>query len=127
MRNKKNLQNEINEIEILIGTVLRIGVSLAGLVMLIGLIMFIITGYGGYANNFYPTSTSSIFKGIFALKPIAIMMFGLFLLILTPALRVLVSIIAFTKEKDYLYVLITWLFLLVLVCAIFIGHRGHGM
>ncbi|CAH0417644.1 DUF1634 domain-containing protein [Periweissella ghanensis] len=116
------LKAELNQIERTIGKVLRVGVGLAGLVMLIGLVLLIITGKSGYPADTWPTSFSSILTGMTQLKPVAIMMFGLFLLILTPALRVIVSIFAFIKEADYIYVAITVLVLLILIFAIFVGH-----
>lgn len=117
------LKAELNQIERTIGQVLRIGVGIAGLVMLIGLLLLIITGKSGYPAHTWPTSFSSIITGMGQAKPVAIMMFGLFLLILTPALRVIVSIFAFIKEADYIYVVITVLVLLILIFAIFVGHR----
>ena len=51
-------------------------------------------------------------------------MTGLFLLILTPVLRVVASIVAFAKEGDKLYVAITTLVLIILIVAMFVGHGG---
>lgn len=51
----------------------------------------------------------------------AFIMLGLFCLILTPVLRVVVSIFAFAKEKDYLYVVITLIVLVILVIGMSFG------
>ncbi|MBA1393641.1 DUF1634 domain-containing protein, partial [Lactobacillus sp. XV13L] len=51
-----------------------------------------------------------------------ILMLGIFLLILTPVLRVVVSIYAFLKEKDYLYVYITTFVLIILAFAMIAGY-----
>ena len=51
-------------------------------------------------------------------------MTGLFLLILTPVLRVVASIFAFAKEGDKMYVIITMMVLAVLIIAILLGHTG---
>ena len=51
-------------------------------------------------------------------------MFGIFLLILTPVLRVIVSIYAFAKEGDRLYVVITTIVLVILIIGMAIGYRG---
>lgn len=51
-------------------------------------------------------------------------MLGLFLLILTPVLRVVVSIYAFIKEKDRLYTWITTAVLVILIGAMIIGYLG---
>lgn len=51
------------------------------------------------------------------------MMAGIFLLILTPVLRVLVSIYAFYKEKDVLYVWITTIVFIILMFGFILGHH----
>ena len=51
------------------------------------------------------------------------MMLGIFLLILTPVLRVVISIYAFAKEKDHLYVWITSIVLVILIISFIIGHH----
>jgi uncharacterized membrane protein len=50
-------------------------------------------------------------------------MIGLFLLILTPVLRVAASVFSFLKEKDYLYTWITLLVLLILLLSVFFEIR----
>ena len=52
------------------------------------------------------------------------MMLGVYCLILTPVLRVIVSIYAFYREKDRLYVTITTAVLLILIVALVIGVYG---
>lgn len=51
------------------------------------------------------------------------MMAGIYLLILTPVLRVVISIYAFYQEKDMLYVKITSLVLLILIISVIVGHH----
>ena len=58
------------------------------------------------------------------LKPYAVLMLGIFLLILTPVLRVVVSIYAFAKEGDRLYVTITTIVLIILIIGTTIGYQG---
>ncbi len=117
-------RQEMAKIELVIGQVLRIGVITSAIVILIGLALALVTGKTGYPTGVFPTSFSAIFQGTAALRPFAITMLGLFLLILTPVLRVVVSIYAFAKENDKLYVWITTLVLLILVIAMFIGYLG---
>lgn len=115
---------EMNEIELIIGKVLRIGVLISATVILVGVLLVVFTGKTGYAANFYPTTVKAILSGIVALKPFAILMLGLFLLILTPVLRVVVSIYAFVKERDHLYVWITTFVLVILLIGMWIGYIG---
>ena len=96
--NTKKIE-EMNQIELVIGQVLRVGVVISAIVILIGILLLVFTGKTGYAANVYPITVKAILTGIVALKPFAILMLGLFLLILTPVLRVVVSIYAFAKEK----------------------------
>ncbi|WP_081167475.1 DUF1634 domain-containing protein [Lactococcus garvieae] len=120
MEEKENLL----EIELRIGKILRAGVFVSSVVIIIGLLMFVLTGHSGYPGNTYPRGFSEIIRGIVEFKPFAWLMAGLFLLILTPVLRVLASIFAFAKEGDKLYVFITLMVLAVLVLAIVLGHTA---
>lgn len=114
-------KEEMNRIELVIGKILRVGVVISATIMIIGLLLLLITGKSGYAHDAFPTTFKAIFIGIATLKPYAIMMLGIFCLILTPVLRVIVSIYSFYKEKDMLYVWITTFVLIVLIISFFFG------
>ena len=120
---KHDLQTEMNQVELLIGKIMRIGVLIAAFVMIIGLGLLLVTGKSGYPGTFYPTTLQTIIAGVCAFKAAAWMMLGIFLLILTPVLRVVISIYAFSKEKDHLYVWITSIVLVILVISFIIGHH----
>lgn len=120
--NKKTEQkNNIEEVEIIISKSLQVGVLSSAAVILIGFLMFIITGSSGYPHNTYPTNLILIFQGLASLKPYAIILTGLFILILTPVFRVGVSVIVFLKERDYLYVRITALVFPILIVSFLLG------
>ncbi|GBG94291.1 membrane protein [Ligilactobacillus salitolerans] len=121
---EKKKRAEMADIEKIIGHVLRIGVLTSAAVIILGLLLALITGQTGYPTNEFPTTFTAIFQGIMVFKPFAITMLGLFLLILTPVLRVVVSIYAFAKENDQLYVWITTLVLVILAIAMWIGYLG---
>jgi uncharacterized membrane protein len=110
------------ELDTMIGKSLRVGVFLSALVMLIGLVLFLVTGNSGYPGDTYPTDPLAVFQGAIALKPYAIMLAGLLLLILTPVFRVGVSVIVFIKEKDYAFVRITSLVLAILIISLLLGN-----
>ncbi|WP_163654730.1 DUF1634 domain-containing protein [Listeria sp. PSOL-1] len=118
-----NRDEEMYRVEAVVGGLLRIGVLISAFIIVVGLILFIFTGKSGYPENFYPTTIHDICSGLLALKPFAIIMFGLFCLILTPVLRVVVSFVTFFIEKDYLYVIITAIVLLILVISFFMGTK----
>ena len=116
-------ENEMDHIEVIIGRILQIGVVVAAIIMLFGLILLLVhDGNGGYTVGHQPTTISAIAAGTVALKPYAVMMVGMFCLILTPVLRVVVSIYAFYKEHDTLYVWITTTVLIILCISFIIGH-----
>ena len=71
-----------------------------------------------------PPQGGVVVRGDLVLPHLAWLMTGLFLLILTPVLRVVASIVAFAKEGDKLYVAITTLVLIILIVAMFVGHGG---
>ena len=122
---EEQTKKEIEEIELIIGKILRIGVLTAAAVLIVGLALLLVTGQSGYPEGMHPTAPVAILKGVAALKPDAIIMLGLFLLILTQVLRVVVSIYAFMKERDYLYVGITTGVLAILVVSMIIGYAGR--
>lgn len=109
------------ELELVISRFLQVGVLVSAAIMLIGLVIYLITGNSGYAGDLYPTNPLLILADAAALKPYAIIMTGLFILILTPVMRVGVSIIVFLKEKDYKYVAISALVFIILVVSFLIG------
>ncbi|MGV0167961.1 DUF1634 domain-containing protein [Furfurilactobacillus sp. WILCCON 0119] len=119
---QEKISKEMTQVEIMIGEILRIGVIISAVIMLVGFITYGIQGSTGFTNNGFPTTMTAIFTGLLSFKSGSIMMLGLFCLILTPVLRVIVSIYAFYVEKDHLYVWITTAVLIILLIALFIGH-----
>lgn len=101
------------DIQIILGTLLRVGVIASMTVVLIGGIVYLafnhseIVDYSQFDSVKAGFSTiSDIFIGLGGLKGSAIIQFGILLLIFTPIMRVVFSIFSFLIERDYLYVLI---------------------
>lgn len=117
----KNNNAKMENTEVLLSNLLRVGVVASAVVILTGLIMFLITRQGGYPVGTYPISLKEIIAGLFLLKPFAIIIIGLLLLILTPVFRVGVSIIVFLMEEDYLYSAITVIVFIILLTAMILG------
>lgn len=113
MENKE----EMLKIERSIGYILRIGVIVSAVIILIGMLLLFFQP----TNDQVPTDLWLIFQGVLKLNGEAFIMLGLFCLILTPVLRVVVSIVAFAKEKDYLYVIITLIVLVILIIGMTFG------
>ncbi|MGM0169458.1 hypothetical protein IGI39_003774 [Enterococcus sp. AZ135] len=113
MENKE----EMLKIERSIGYILRIGVIVSAAIILMGMVLLFFVP----SSPQVPNSLSLIVEGLLQLNGEAFIMLGLFCLILTPVLRVVVSIFAFAKEKDYLYVVITVIVLVILVIGMSFG------
>lgn len=124
-KQKPTKEQEMHAVEMMIGYILRIGVIVSAIVIIIGMLLMLMTGNGGYANGMEPHTVAAILAGVVALKPYAVIMLGLFLLILTPTLRVAVSIYAFAVERDRLYIWITTVVLVILIVASIIGYLGN--
>ena len=113
-------------VEKLLGTLLLTGVMISGLVVLIGGVLYLLR-YGRdpvHYENFDPQQASlhSIVEvGKFALHGDgrAIIEIGLLLLIATPVMRVVFSMVAFALEKDRLYVVLTLIVLVILLLSLF--------
>lgn len=110
-----------DELQVVISRSLQIGVLLSAAIILVGFAMFLITGNSGYSGNTFPTNPLLIFEGAAQLKSFGIIMAGLIILILTPVMRVAVSIFVFLKEKDYKYVVISAVVFTILIISFLLG------
>jgi uncharacterized membrane protein len=123
------------QIERIISTLLRTGVAGSLLIILTGLaLMFFwqpghlrtaadlarLTGFGAE----FPHTLRGVGEGLLAGRGQAVIAAGLLLLILTPILRVAVSIVMFVLEKDRPFVLITAAVLATLVLSFLLGKAG---
>lgn len=115
---------ELAAVELVVSRFLRAGVVLSAVVIGTGLFMFLITDSSGYPDAVFPTGLIEIVQGLMALKPYGIILTGLFLLILTPVLRVAVSLLVFWKQRDWMYMGITTVVLGILIISFFIGRAG---
>ena len=116
-------------IEKMVGNVLRIGVLLSAAIICMGLILLV--AKGGIANGMkldaaipYPRSLRALLSGLLALDPASVMVLGLVTLIATPISRVVVSIIGFSVERDWRYVIVTALVLAVLILGMMLGKAA---
>ena len=115
--------------ELMVSVVLRTGVILSAAVIVIGLILLAYHGMaglqGGIATAFnFPHTFGAVLAGVVKLDPVSVISLGLLLMIITPVTRVAVSIVAFAMERDWRYVGITTLVLLVLLVSFALGKAG---
>lgn len=136
MEFKTEAERQKYDMQQLIGNTLRIGVSLACLVAFVGGIIYLAKhgtdafDISQYRNFSYAdasqhadyTTLKCIFAGLSAFTAIGWIQTGVLILILTPIMRVFLSLIDFLKERDWLYALIT-----AIVLAVIISNSIEGL
>ena len=111
---------------------MRYGVVTASVVAFLGGIAYLIhhgknaiPDYGHFVGQEEAFITiKGIFHGALNLEPTEIIQLGILILVATPILRVLSSLVAFTLEKDRLYICITLIVLCIIMVSIFGGIKG---
>jgi uncharacterized membrane protein len=112
----------------LMGILLRSGVLLSAFVVAIGAVMFLF--HHGIQHPHFALfqgqplelrSVGTIVVAAFHLQPLAIIQFGLLLLIATPITRVLFSLLGFMVQRDWIYIGITAVVLSLLLFGLFGG------
>ena len=115
------------DVQVILGTLLRVGVIVSTVVVIIGGIIFLSTqaNYKVSFSEFKPqqtkfSSVAEIINGLKSFDGLAIIQFGVLLLIFTPIARVVFSIFSFFMEKDYMYVLIGIIVLCVIITSLYL-------
>lgn len=118
-----------HDIQQLVGNTLRFGVSLACLVAFIGGVIYLVKhggeafsiddykdfAYGNAAQHADYTTLRGIGEGLLSFTAVGWIQTGVLILILTPIMRVLLSLFDFLQERDWLYALITAIVLAVII------------
>ena len=113
------------KIEVIVANLLRVGVTSAAGVVLVGGIVFLVrhgaapARYGSFAGE--PSNLThwqGILRAAFGLRARGIIQLGLLILIATPVARVAFSAAAFALERDWLYVAVAAFVLLVLLYSL---------
>jgi uncharacterized membrane protein len=115
-------------VEQMVGNLLRIGVLVAAAVALGGGIAFmlhhgaLVPDHSVFRGQPEMLSTlTGVVAGAVALQPAAIVQLGIVLLIATPVARVLLTLIAFAVQRDWMYVLISAIVLVLLAYSLIVG------
>src|SRR4029077_16409705 len=119
------------QIEALLGHLLRVGVMLAAVVVVLGGILYL-GRYGTSAPNYQAfkgepadlRTVSGVIMNALQFRSRAIIQLGLLLLIATPIARVVLSIIGFVRQRDGSYVLVTLIVLFLLLYSLMGGRLG---
>lgn len=113
------------KVEQIVGRLLQIGVSLAGLIVLVGGVLYLFgnahvpLNYRSFQGE--PATLRSmrpIIRGAAHLDSREVIQLGLLLLIGTPVARVAFSIMAFAMERDRTYVAVTFIVLGILLYSL---------
>lgn len=115
-------------VEQFIGRLLQFGVLLAAAVTIVGAILLLVREGGTVADfRVFRGTTSNlrsigdVLRGVAALDGRAITQLGLVLLIATPVARVALTLWAFLRQHDRLYVLVTTIVLALLLYGLVWG------
>jgi uncharacterized membrane protein len=117
------------DMQLLLGRVLRAGTVISICIVFFGGIIYLYR-HGHSVANYrefkgipdFVSHADSLIKNAFILRGQAIIQLGIVLLIATPILRVVFSTIGFVLEKDYMYVGISLLVLLIIFTSMIGGH-----
>lgn len=113
------------DVEQWIGLLLRTGVLVAAAVAAIGAVVYL-ARYGGDRENYFwfrgvprgLDSVHGVVAGALQLRSRWVIQLGLLLLIATPIARVALSLVAFARQRDRLYVLVTAIVLVLLLFSL---------
>ncbi|MBC7328456.1 DUF1634 domain-containing protein [bacterium] len=104
-----------DNLEYILSWVLLIGVATSAFLLLVGLLLLHLHPQP------HPQNIFSLFQGHFHLNGYSLLALGLLLLLATPIMRVLFSLILFAKMRDFTYVFLTFIVLIVLIISIILG------
>jgi len=111
---------EVEDLNRLIFHVLRGGVLVSVALLLFGFVL------GAFTSHPLPEKTISLRTlglELFKFNPDGYLSLGVLLLIFTPMVRVLLSLIAFAEERDWTYVLLTGIVLANLLVGVILAGR----
>ncbi|MFW9930068.1 MAG: DUF1634 domain-containing protein [Candidatus Thorarchaeota archaeon] len=106
------------QFEEIISYLLRIGVIFSGFFMLLGMIL---AGLQGSTVDIENLSLNIIIENILQITPIGLIFIGIIILLLTPVMRVAISIILYIYIKDKKFAVVTSIVLLFMLIGILIG------
>ncbi|RMZ59535.1 DUF1634 domain-containing protein [Chryseobacterium nematophagum] len=112
-----------------VGNLLRLGVVLSVITSLIGFIKLFLEGFkmpkkysllniGSSSEKVWGHFWNSLCKG----EGMAIIQLGILLLIFTPLMRIIFALVGYLKEKDYVYVVISSIVLVIMAISFFTGY-----
>lgn len=110
-----------------VGNLLRFGVLSAVVVSILGFCKLIVEGFSipdNYESLSLPSENiwKTFWTSLLHLEAVGIIQLGVLILILTPLLRIVFALIGYFKEKDYTYVIISFLVLAIMFISFISGY-----
>lgn len=110
------------QLEDVISRVLQVGVWLSALVIALGVLLWAVAARcRGWPGPSPQAAGGAHWRGL-GVGPLAVVQAGLWLLVLTPVIRVATSILVFLRDRDWAYVGIASLVLLFIVASFLVGR-----
>ena len=103
------------------GRVLRVGVLVSGIFLLIGFGLAVVRGTTGIAGQIGTLPLRNLGGALGAGDPWAFLFVGVFVLAITPVVRVAIALLGFANAKDRPFVAITGFVLAVLLTSLVLG------
>jgi uncharacterized membrane protein len=127
----------IHRVELAISYILRGGVVISIMLVALGSVMSFLhhPEYTTHAQplkeipqvaQHFPTTLADTWVSVKEFRGQGLVVVGLLVLLLTPVIRVAASIIAFTLQRDWIFVLITAIVLTILILSFFLGKTEGG-
>lgn len=129
-----NVPAAVHRVELIISTLLRIGVTVSLLTVLAGTVISFVhhpdylKGRTNDLSNLtspreaLPHSAREAIEGLKEGRGQSLVLLGLMLLVATPVMRVAISIFAFLLQKDWVFTAITAVVLMLLVLSFVLGR-----
>ena len=111
---------EKRDVNVVIANIIKTGVFVSSFFIITGISLSFIQGANGVLTVERYTF-SEMLRGLVSLNYYSYLMFGIFLLILTPVLRILGLLYVYIKEEDYKFVRICILVLVILIVSLLLG------
>ncbi len=121
---KDRPDTQVRRAELAISNTLRGGVLLSATFIVLGLLLLVLRGTN---SSTFPHSLPAVVQSVAQGNPRGIIVLGLLLLLFTPVLRVAVSLLTFALVRDWTFVGITTLVLIILVGSIVVLGTIFGV
>ena len=116
------MQKEKEELDLVMGKILRVGIFLSILFMFFGLIFYLFSGQQVISlKNLEQFNPVAYVKSHSIFDAVTFMLLGSFMLILTPIFRVISTFIIFVKTKDKMYTIFTAIVMVIILVSIILG------